>query len=203
MLQTMEEALQAIDEGKILAVYTDTVLGFIADGTNKQTVEELYSIKKRDRSKPYIIFVSEKEDIAKYAKNIPSYAQKFMQTFWPGQLTCIFQVKKMKENTSYLANQNSVGIRIPNEPHLLELLKKTDKTIISTSANISEDNELYALQQVQEVFGDSVVCWDYSFASLTNEQASTIIDCTKKDTWQLVREGSITKEMLWQVIDNE
>lgn len=201
MIQTIEEALEAINAGKIIAVRTDTVFGFIADGTNQNTISHLYEVKKRDLNKGYIVFVASIEQAKMYAKSIPSYAYKLMEAFWPGALTCIFPVKKSKSQAMYLPDGASIGIRIPNELHLLALLEKTDKTIISTSANISGEPTLTSLGQIAKAFGGEVVCWDFQSHTTTNNLASTIIDCQEKDTWRLLREGSIKKEAIWNILD--
>jgi len=202
MIYTVEEALASIDAGKLVVVQTDTVLGIIGDGNNETTVAQLYALKHREEEKSFVVFIKEQTDAVRYVSHIPRYADKFMSVFWPGALTLVFDVKEMPSQP-YLSDNASIGLRVPNAKHLLSLLAKTDKTIISTSANLSGQKPLSSLTEAHKVFGDDVVYWDYRIEEQVMSCPSTVVDARAEAGWQILREGALTKEVLWQALDNE
>jgi len=201
MIHTVEQANAAIAAGKLVVVQTDTVLGIIGDGDNEATVRKLYGLKKRARDKSLIVLLPAQASVQKYVKNVPAYAKKFMTAFWPGALTLVFATNETQTQRTYLADETSIGLRVPDAEHLLALLAQTDKTIVSTSANVSNENPLTSLKEAQGVFGTDVVYWDYTMSDASKMQPSTLVDVREQEGWQILRTGSVTKEMLWDVLD--
>jgi Sua5/YciO/YrdC/YwlC family protein len=194
------DAAKALKEGKIIAVATDTVYGLLANGDDVKAVEKLYALKRRPSEKSCIVFIAKKADLSNYAQSVPKYVEKIIDVYWPGGLTCIFTASDKMPNKTFLHDKTSVGIRMPNSPEILNLIEAVGTTVISTSANISGEPVITDWQEMQRKFGDEVIIW-----SLTNDNksatASTIIDVRDAKSWQILREGAITKEQLWQVID--
>jgi len=203
MIHTVEQAHAAIAAGELVVVQTDTVLGIIGDGSNEAVVRKLYALKKRDKNKAFVVLLHARTSVEKYVESIPAYAKKFMTAFWPGALTLVFLTNASQAQQPYLSNGTSIGLRIPKAAHLLTLLAQTDKTIISTSANMSNEAPLSSLKEAKNVFGDDVVYWGYEQQISTVDAPSTVVDVTNKDGWQILREGMITKEMLWEVLDRK
>jgi len=203
MIYTVEEARAAIDAGKLIVVNTDTVLGIIGDGDNKTSVDTLYKLKQRERTKSAVVLLKDAADLSQYAQDIHPYVQTFIERFWPGALTLIVTAKPSKIPKTYLANTSSIGVRVPKAQHLLQLLGTTDKTIISTSANMSGKPPLRTLSEAKAIFGEAVVYWSTEETVVKDTLPSTIVDVRNAQGWTLLREGVITKEVLWNALDKK
>ena len=131
----MKELIDNIEQGNLVIVPTDTVYGISADACNTETNKKVFIAKKREE-KPLIVMVSSIEMLKKYVKNINELEQKLIDKYWPNTLTILFE---KSDNLSDLVTCGSplVGIRMPDNKLLLDLMNKINKPIISTSANIS------------------------------------------------------------------
>ena len=134
-------AVQAIKDGKVLVCPTDTVYGLVCDADNKKAVERLYEIKKRPRSKPLPIFIKDIMMAKKLAKINP-VQEKYLKKVWPGKVTAVLERKD---------GRGTIGLRIPNHPWLLDLVKQQpSRPLTGTSANISGKP---ASTNIKEVIG--------------------------------------------------
>ncbi len=130
-------AVKAIKERKVIICPTDTVYGLLCDATNKKSVEKLFKIKKRLKSKPIPIFVKDIE-MAKNQAFIDKEKEKFLKMVWPGKITVVL---KRKQNCGLpkiiFGNKKTIGLRIPNYNLINTLLRKLRIPLTATSANIS------------------------------------------------------------------
>ncbi len=129
-----KKAIKLIREGKVLVCPTDTVYGLVCDATNKKAVEKLFKIKKRSLTKPVPIFVKDLK-MAKKLVHIDKKQEKFLKKVWPGKITAV--LKRKKDSKLYGLDKKTIGLRIPKYKLILELLKKTNKPLTGTSANIA------------------------------------------------------------------
>lgn len=195
----IEDVMEALDDGQIVALPTDTVWGLVVDSTNAKAVESLYQLKRRNHNKPLILFLSDQKEIEKYVADVPEYAKKFMDNFWPGKLTIIFET----DRKIYEAQQtNTIGIRVPNLSSLHELLAHYEKPLLSTSANISDESELKSAAEIRAKFGDAVYIAD-KFLHTNRSEPSTIVRATHPEAWEIIRLGDISKEALWKSLDED
>jgi len=134
LAETIKKAAKSIKEGRIIILPTDTVYGFVADATNKKAVEKLFKIKKRKKEKPIPIFVKNIE-MAKKLVLIDKEQEKFLKKVWPGKVTVVLERKKGQN--LYGLDRKTVAIRIPDYRFLNILLKKINRPLTGTSANIS------------------------------------------------------------------
>ena len=131
----IDEAVEILRQGGIILYPTDTVWGLGCDATNSEAVEKIYALKKRSDSKSLITLVSDADMIGKYVKVIPEIAvnlievnDKPMTIIYPGAMGLAGNV---------IAEDGSVGIRIPQHDFCRQLIRRFRKPIVSTSANIS------------------------------------------------------------------
>jgi len=125
------EIEQNLKEGVVLAGYTDTVLGLFAN-SNKEGFSRLNYAKNREK-KPYICLVDTPEK-AKKLIDTKDYDLlfKIAPCIWPGPITVIFQVS---DQYSFVSEDSTIAIRIPNHEHILRLLNNFE-ALFSTSANV-------------------------------------------------------------------
>ena len=134
--------IKAIREGKVILAPTDTVYGLLTDATNKKAVEKVFKIKKRPRNKPLPIFVKDIK-MAKELAEINEKQEKFLKKVWPGKTTAVLKLKikprsfVKSRRKIYGISKDTIALRIPKYKLVLDLLKRTDKPLTGTSANIS------------------------------------------------------------------
>ena len=198
---SIKAAAQSLIDGHLVAFPTETVYGLGADATSESAIAKIYKAKGRPADHPLIVHISSIDAINDWAQDINEYAINLARDFWPGPMTLVFK-------RSYLAkdfitgNQNTVGLRVPNQSIALALLKEFQslggKGIAAPSANrfgavspttaqaVKDELHNY-LDQTNDVILDGGPC--------QVGVESTIIDCTSQ-TPQILRLGAITKEMI-------
>ncbi len=120
----LDNAVDNIIEGKLIAFPTNSVYGIGGDPLNLDLLERIFNIKYRDRSKGFLLLVSDFEEASKIA-DFNDNAKKLAEHFWPGQLTLI--LKRKTPNIIPLevtALQETIGLRVPENKTILSILKK-------------------------------------------------------------------------------
>ncbi|PIS41272.1 MAG: threonylcarbamoyl-AMP synthase, partial [Candidatus Kerfeldbacteria bacterium CG08_land_8_20_14_0_20_42_7] len=145
----LEQAVAVLKEGGMIVYPTDTVYGLAVDAFNVEAIGKLFVIKKRAQ-KPLPIIVSSIEE-AKKVSNITANYEKVVNEYWPGAITFVFEKKKIVPNALTLGLQ-TVGIRIPNSPVSVLLVKLLGRPITSTSANISGEKVCTTIDEVMRQF---------------------------------------------------
>lgn len=156
-LDTKNVSLILKEKGKVVAIKTDTVYGLICNAFDREAVAKIYRLKQREKKKPLSIFVKDIDSIRPYIvdENLTKRNVNIMEKYWPGALTIIF--KKKDDMFSYLTEGSSgIGIRIPNDSYLLELLELCDFPLAETSCNISGEGPYKNADEIREHFGDSI-----------------------------------------------
>ncbi len=149
------KATQLLTEGKVVAIPTETVYGLAANALNKEAVTEIFAIKNRPFFDPLIVHISDIKEVEKYATHFPEKAKKLANTFWPGPLTLILPKSKTIPDlvTSGLP---FVGLRVPNHPLTLQLLKELPFPLAAPSANPFGYVSPTTAKHVEEQLGDKV-----------------------------------------------
>jgi len=133
----IEKAAKVAKDGGIIVFPTDTVYGIGCDPYNKKSVDKIYQIKGRSKTKPFPI-LAYSFDVASEIVEFDKDSKKIADKFWPGPLTLILKLRdeRLKESLNL---KEKIAIRVPNNPCLLNLLKNS-KFLVGTSANISGEN---------------------------------------------------------------
>ena len=173
-----------IPDGKVIIVPTDTVYGIGAKAFDKVGQDEIYNIKNRSMEKRLSILCANVEDIAKIAHLTPD-AIKLIERYMPGALTIILNTKE--EVISDFLHE-TVGVRIPNHPIALRVLKENGP-MATTSVNISGEPPMNDYVKIVQEFHNKVY-YIYPNAEVPSMVASTVIDMTKTP-YALLREGTI------------
>ncbi len=150
MFVMIKDVVKAINSGKIIAFPTETVYGLGCDGTCYAAVKKIYQLKNRE-NKPLAIMVRDVKMAMEYAQFSP-LEMEIANKYWPGELTMIL-TKKPSKLASNVTNSNFIGIRIPNHPFMLELLKNLDVPLVATSVNISGEPPMDYPQIVENFAG--------------------------------------------------
>jgi len=134
----IKNAVKVLREGGIILYPTDTIWGLGCDATRTDAVNKIFRIKMREESKSLIVFVDSIEMLARYVGEIPAAALNILEVT-DSPLTIIYPgARNLAANL--IAEDGSVGIRIPADEFCLKLIARFRKPIVSTSANISGEN---------------------------------------------------------------
>jgi len=87
--QSIALAAQALQRGDLIGLPTETVYGLAADACNAQAVAKIFSTKGRPSDHPLIVHVTDIESAQRFASEIPDFAKRLINAFWPGPLTLI------------------------------------------------------------------------------------------------------------------
>lgn len=142
------EVVQSLKSGGIVAIPTDTVYGLGADPFNASAVQKLYTFKGRPDGKPIPLILSSVEDIHSVAQNLPGFFFHLTDRFWPGGLTIVVESKDLLPVLT--AGGNTVGVRIPDNPLLLQILRAFGGPMAITSANVSGEPPATSIQEIGE-----------------------------------------------------
>ena len=147
MKEAIQAALEVLRNGGVILYPTDTVWGIGCDATDPEAVAKIYSIKKREDSKSLVLLASDMDMICRYVKEVPEMAiqlvevnDKPMTIIYPGAIAGEKGVMKADRRAlafNTVADDGTVGIRIPMMDFCQQLVSRLGRPIVSTSANIS------------------------------------------------------------------
>ena len=187
----IDKICEVINKRGLVITPTDTVYGIMADAIDEDAIKKVYDIKKRGYNKPLIILVDSFEMLSQYTEEISEMERKLMDRFWPGLVTFILK-KNDKISDLITAGNDTVGVRIPDNKDLLEIIRRLKRPVVSTSANITETPVITSIEMLEAEIIDNI---DYiEDSGYLDNQSSTIV---KIDDNKLVilREGKITDEI--------
>jgi L-threonylcarbamoyladenylate synthase len=183
-----KDIIETIKGGGIGVMPTDTMYGIVGSAFNKKTVERVYEVRRRNRTKPLIILISSIKDLEKFGiKNIPV---KFLNSLWPDKITVILTCAQKKFEYLHRGTKK-LGFRLPKDKWLQEFIKKTGP-IVAPSANIEGEKPSKNIKQAEEYFGASVDF--YLDKGVMPINPSTIVELVgDKDVFELnlIRKGAV------------
>jgi L-threonylcarbamoyladenylate synthase len=200
----IKKAAQALMDGHLVAFPTETVYGLGADATNEKAVSQIYSVKGRPTDHPLIVHVSSAKQLGKWAIDIPDYATKLANKFWPGPMTLILKKSELAQEF-ITGSQESVGLRIPDQRVALKLLEEFERLgglgIAAPSANRFGSISPTTASAVEIELSSFLVSEDLILdgGQCTIGVESSIIDCTKA-TPVILRPGAVSVEMIESTI---
>ncbi|TXT36361.1 MAG: tRNA threonylcarbamoyladenosine biosynthesis protein [Comamonadaceae bacterium] len=186
---------------------TETVYGLAANADDDAAVAQIFRAKGRPADHPLIVHVAHGGAVAHYASEVPEFAQKLMQAFWPGPLTLILPRRPGVANAAAGGNP-SIGLRCPSHPVAQALLTALFEAagagpealpvwgLAAPSANQFGRVSPTTAAHVQGEFGDDLLILDGGACQVGIE--STIIDCTRGQP-VLLRPGAITPDQVQTV----
>lgn len=190
-IEAIEKAAEDIRSGNLVVYPTDTVYGIGANPFDQVAVKKLFLAKNRPFDMPLTLAVADKDMVEQIAI-MTKPVEKLIDAFLPGPLTIITNknpnVPDMVTSMSF-----KVGIRIPEDPVALELIKRTGP-IIATSANLHSQPDATSVDDAQAAFGDKVSTYLDKGVSGTG-RPSTIVWISDNKI-EIIRQGDITKKQI-------
>jgi L-threonylcarbamoyladenylate synthase len=203
----IEKAARTLINGGLVAFPTETVYGLGADATNEGAISRVYAVKGRPIKHPLIVHISSIDHLSTWARDIPTYAIKLAEVFWPGPMTLILPRSEAARDF-ITGGQDNVGIRVPSHSVALELLKEFEMQgglgVAAPSANRYGKVSPTTRRSVQIEIGKNLTISDLilegGLSSIGLE--STIIDCTQASP-TILRPGAITRAMVRRSLNDE
>lgn len=142
---------EVLRDGGVIAYPTDTIYGIGCDIFNKKGVRKIYQIKNRDPRKPFSFICADISDISNYAQ-VSNFAFKIMKRQLPGPFTFVLEATRIVPDL-LLTRQRTVGIRIPDDPIALAIVRELGHPLVTTSANLSGEEPVQDPQAIEDELG--------------------------------------------------
>lgn len=198
--ESIRTACDIIENGDVVAIPTETVYGLFADATKSEACANIFAAKDRPQDNPLIVHISDYDMLKKVAAEIPEDAMKLAEAFWPGPLTIILKKTELIPDTTS-AGLDTVGIRMPSNPVVLEIISKTGLPLAGPSANRSGRPSPTDAQTVfEDMKGRIPLVLDGGNCKIGVE--STVVSLAGSQP-VLFRPGFVTKAQLEDVLHKE
>jgi L-threonylcarbamoyladenylate synthase len=196
----IEEAVQRLTAGSLVALPTETVYGLGARADDDAAVARIFAAKGRPSDHPLIVHVADVAAAEAYAAELPPVARRLMDAFWPGPLTVIVP-RRAGVGQAAAGGQDSIGLRCPAHPVARALLQRAAQLGVSgvaaPSANrfgrISPTTAAHVLGEFADLPADALCVLDGGACEVGIE--STILDCRGARP-VLLRPGVLTREQI-------
>lgn len=165
-----KRAVEVLRSGGVLLYPTDTVWGLGCDATDPEAVARIFRIKNRSDSKSLVLLASDLDMVARYVKEIPEMAVQLVEVndrpmtiIYPGAIAADAPAEGEKTVAdryrlahNVVAEDCSVGIRIPKMDFCIEMVRRLGRPVVSTSANISGEPTPKNFSEISQQIRDAV-----------------------------------------------
>lgn len=181
--------IECLKDGGIIIYPTDTIYGMGCDIFKQKTVERIAQIKGIKSNKTnFSIICHDLSHISDYTKPFETSIYKILKKLTPGPFTFILNannnIPKLFQN-----NKKTIGIRVPDNEIVLEIVRELGNPILTTSINDEDDIIEYTTdpELIYEKYSDLVdIVIDGGYGS---NIPSTVVDCTDYNNISILRQG--------------
>ncbi len=189
--ENLDAAAELLRGGELVAVPTETVYGLAGNGLDERAVEAIYEVKGRPAIKPLSLMVPDCSAMENYCEAVPEQAQFLAQCFWPGPLTIVLRANALVPEI-VRAGGETVGLRCPDHPMTLTLLRKAQIPFAAPSANPSGEPSPKTAEEVRRYFDGTIAAIvDGGPCGLGKE--STLLDMAHTP-YRVLRQGALPAE---------
>lgn len=191
----IEEAKEILLNGDILAIPTETVYGLACIYDSKESFDKLVEAKKRPPNAPFAMVFSSPMEANKYIKANPK-AQKVMNAFLPGELTVLaVGIESLPWHVTL--GTGIVGVRIPDDEYVCDLVKAVGKPLLLTSANIHSEPPAKDYKDVIKIFEGKFPA--VVEGNCISQTPTTIVSVSDEKEIKLIRQGKLSFEEIKKV----
>ncbi len=160
----IHRAVQVLAEGGIVAFPTETVYGLAASALDELAVERLLATKRREPGQPLALAIRSVDEARDYAPDMSPLARRLARRGWPGPLTLVVDnshpeslVRQLPARVrQWVSPRNTVGLRVPGHPAILDVLHMLAGPLALSSANRSGKPDAVTAEEVLEAVGEGV-----------------------------------------------
>ncbi len=180
----VERAVAQLAAGGLVAFPTDTYYGIGCDLFDKRAIERIYQLKQLPRDHELSFICADLAEVSRYAI-VENAAYRVLRRKTPGPFTFVLPATRLVPDL-LLRRQKTVGIRLPESPIALELVRRLEHPVISTSAATPEGEVLIDAHDIKERLGHGLdLILDGGYRP---NEPSTVIDLTGPEP-RVVRQG--------------
>ena len=187
---SIKEAAAALASGRVVAVPTDTVYGLAASLAHPHAIEEIFALKQRPQDLALPVMIASPDQLTSLGVSWPREAAALAERWWPGALTIVVPVSPTLASRAGAAD--SLGLRIPDQTVLLELLRYTGPLAV-TSANRHGQPPCETADEVLDVFRNSTLGGVVD-GGRGGGVPSTVVRVS--DPWRILRHGAVSEAAL-------
>ena len=187
----VDKICEVINNGGLVISPTDTVYGIMGDACCEEVIKKVYDVKKRNYNKPLILLMNGYEMIEEYTDGVSKIEENIIKKFMPGEVTIILK-KSDKVSSLITAGFDYVGIRIPNNKDLLNIISELGRPVISTSANISGSDVITCVDMIEEELKEKI---DYIEDGGDIVSSSSIVIRVVDGELKILREGVLSDDI--------
>jgi len=182
----INNCITSLSKGGLILYPTDTVWGIGCDATNEEAVKKVFTLKNRVDSKALICLVSNDAMLERHVEKVPEVAYDILDLAIKPTTIIYDNPKGVAKNV--IAQDNTLAIRVASDKFCKNLINKFRKPIISTSANLTGDNNPNSFGQINPIIVKGV---DYVVNlqhDKKNGPPSSIIKLSNNGTVKVIRE---------------
>ena len=195
LLNELDKAFAALDNGGVVVFPTDTLYGLGADVFSLPALQRIFAIKGRPAELALPVLVAGLDQVESVALPMSNRAQELAERFWPGPLTLVMR-RSPELPDLVTGGADTVAVRMPAHRIPLALARRLGRPITGTSANLSGQPDLLDLDSIENQLGNLV---DYITRSGPPPEGtgSTVVDITRNEP-RLLREGAISLQEIME-----
>lgn len=185
----MEKVVEIIKQGGVVVYPTDTLYGLLGNALDSRVVEKIYKIKGREENKPFIILISNIDELKLFGVDIDDMSKVFLNNYWPGELSVILPVGvKSQKQMEYLhRGGNTLAFRLPKSERISGLLKQTGP-LVAPSVNPAGQKPAETIDEAKKYFFDEIDF--YEDVGPLNSAPSTLVSINGGDI-KVLRQGNV------------
>lgn len=184
----MKDAGEIVKNGGIIIFPTDTAFGIGCRIDNHAAVDRLFRIRRRPIAQAMPVLVSSIPMALTYYLDVTDIVRHLMKEYWPGALTIVAPCKINAIYSPIRGGGKNIGLRMPNHPTILEIIKRVGVPVLGPSANFHGDPTPYSAADLNP---ELVKLVDYVLpGECTVKQPSTVVDCSVTP-YKIIRSGAV------------
>lgn len=182
----VRRAVEALEAGEIIAYPTDTVYALGCDLANKKAIDRLYQVKGMDPGQPLAFICPDLADLSKYAV-VDNHAYRLLRRVLPGPYTFVLTATREVPKMLHTSERRTVGIRVPDAPIIVEIVRALGRPVISTTAHRPGDEHMVIdARDIEPTFRGVDLVLD---GGLGGREPTTVVDLSQGSI-DIVREGA-------------
>lgn len=180
----IKRAVDALEAGEVIGYPTDTVYGLGCDLMNKKAIDRLYQIKRMDKHHNLAFICPDLSEIARFAI-VENQVYRVLKRYLPGPYCFILEATREVPKIVHM-KRKTVGIRVPNNPVILDVVRGLGRPIISTTAQLPGEEPFIDPKDIDHAFKGLAMVLDAGAGGMV---PTTVIDLTTSPP-TIVREGA-------------
>ena len=195
--ELVEEVASTLEQSGVVCMPCGGTYRLLSDLRCEEAVMKLLQSKRRTKRTHTLVFVADKNMLLDVVSDVDPVVQRLAQKVWPGPVTILFEASpKLPRRVvkHLLAGRTKIGVRIPEDPFVLEVIRTFGGPVLVSSANREKKNGSRSPAQVRKNFFGRVDLF-LDAGDLAVQPASTIVDFHQGEP-VITRAGAISGDQI-------